>query len=626
MPKNNRTELLLCNRLASYSQTDLDGQISHAGQGLLVAGTQPGSNSHVLWHSNVEHAVSPGAKEIALLELHQNSKHTSPHQIVFQYLLSGQVFEKAVMLDRELNRCTVEYHNTGKLPLHLKIWPRFSFRRAGICNTHAPTVQTEAYSRGVKLKALAWPFDIFVDCFQVPVQIEQGYTEPVTYSNGETDQLFCPGLIEYLLYPGERLTISVGHQKANFVARPRGNQKSAPGSAMDQLSETAYQAFYMPYNTESLPTLHSAYPSRGAQGRNPLIMLPGILLTRKAFAEAKHILATYIGDSSRFGADPDAVLWLFWALDHYLVCAKDLNFLNQKFPQLLRLMEKITANVMPGLKMNAQMLLVESALNDAEENPWSAPYDMPLLPQGNGIYISTNALWYHALWLMDQWSQQLKTHSNYQAYLAQVKHQIHKYFWCSSVGFLRNSADDSVNVRLQPYQIIAADLRSQPLTAAMRQSVVQAVERDLLTPFGLRTLATYDPEYRGEFTQAHASQREALDRGYQKPWLLCFFYGAWAACGRHSLFEVELIVATAIQRLINAEFSEHIQGFIAESFSGEAPFRRVGSCAFGPSMAALLWANYSITSVHIIPTESVGSDGKKAPVEPAGVPSKRLRP
>src|SRR5207244_3134737 len=57
--------------------------------------------------------------------------------------------------------------------------------------------------------------------------------------------------------------------------------------------------------------------------------------------------------------------------------------------------------------------------------------------------------------------------------------------------------------------------------------VVAAVQRDLLTPYGLRTLAPSDPQYRGRFDGGPESRDSAYHQGTVWPWLMGPFLTAY---------------------------------------------------------------------------------------------------
>jgi glycogen debranching enzyme len=69
-----------------------------------------------------------------------------------------------------------------------------------------------------------------------------------------------------------------------------------------------------------------------------------------------------------------------------------------------------------------------------------------------------------------------------------------------------------------PYAVVDGD---------MARAVVDAVERELLTSTGLRTLAPVDPQYRGRCDGTVAQRDGAYHQGTVWPWLTGAFVDAW---------------------------------------------------------------------------------------------------
>jgi glycogen debranching enzyme len=67
------------------------------------------------------------------------------------------------------------------------------------------------------------------------------------------------------------------------------------------------------------------------------------------------------------------------------------------------------------------------------------------------------------------------------------------------------------------------------LDAREQQAVVRAVERALLTPVGLRTLAPDDPEYRPRYEGSPHDRDGAYHQGTVWPWLLGPYIDAYLA-------------------------------------------------------------------------------------------------
>ena len=76
-----------------------------------------------------------------------------------------------------------------------------------------------------------------------------------------------------------------------------------------------------------------------------------------------------------------------------------------------------------------------------------------------------------------------------------------KVFWISSFRGLCDVVRDGWrDTAIRPNQIFAASLPNSPLRPEQQSAVVEVVRRELLTPYGLRTLSRNDGGYRGHYS------------------------------------------------------------------------------------------------------------------------------
>jgi len=115
---------------------------------------------------------------------------------------------------------------------------------------------------------------------------------------------------------------------------------------------------------------------------------------------------------------------------------------------------------------------------------------------------------------------------------------------------------------------------------------VDAVERDLLTPYGLRTLAPGDPRYRGRYEGDPASRDGAYHQGTVWPWLMGPFISAYLYVHVYSI-EARMQAGEWLAEL--RRYAEHEGlGQVPEVFDGDAPHRAGGCIAQAWSVAALI--------------------------------------
>jgi glycogen debranching enzyme len=280
--------------------------------------------------------------------------------------------------------------------------------------------------------------------------------------------------------------------------------------------------------------------------REILIALPGLTVATRRYSEAQRILRS-IARSFRQGLLPDhfptrrsspagedyknadAALWYFYALDKYLLATRDYELLDELYPQLV---ESITWHVQGtyhGIGVDPADGLLRISATDFPLTWMNAVVQgSPVTPRV-GKPVEINALWYHALLLMHEWSCLLSERGRSMhysdEYAKQAKHcqrSFNKRFWYQHGGYLYDLIDgpEGDDTRLRPNQLLASSLRHAALDEEKHMNVLDTVARHLVTPAGLRTLAPADPSYRGQLSSAHSEVAYALHQGSAWPWLI----------------------------------------------------------------------------------------------------------
>jgi glycogen debranching enzyme len=133
---------------------------------------------------------------------------------------------------------------------------------------------------------------------------------------------------------------------------------------------------------------------------------------------------------------------------------------------------------------------------------------------------------------------------------------------------------------------MAVSLPYSMLDEEKSRRVVEMVEWELLTPYGLRTLSPRDAQYRGRYEGDSRSRDSAYHQGTVWPWLLGPFLTAYAKVHGDTP-EVRDRVDRFLQPL-----REHLWqaglGQISEVFDGDAPHRPGGCIAQAWSVAEVL--------------------------------------
>ncbi|MBN1246591.1 MAG: glycogen debranching enzyme N-terminal domain-containing protein, partial [Anaerolineae bacterium] len=277
-------------------------------------------------------------------------------------------------------------------------------------------------------------------------------------------------------------------------------------------------------------------------GRDTMIALPGLTLATGRPQIARGILKTFAGmvdqgmlpnNFTDTESEPgyntvDATLWFFEALRAYYAATHDDSLLRELFPVL----QDIIAWHERGTRYGIRVDPADGLLHAGEPGSQLTWMDVKLgdwvVTPRVGKPVEINALWYNALSTMADFSKALgEPAAAYTAAADRVAASFDR-FWNAEREYCYDVIDgpQGDDATLRPNQIIAVALPHSPLTPEQQRNVVDICEQELLTPFGLRSLAPEDPafvpHYRGDQRQRDA----AYHQGTVWAWLIGPFVSA----------------------------------------------------------------------------------------------------
>jgi predicted glycogen debranching enzyme len=339
-------------------------------------------------------------------------------------------------------------------------------------------------------------------------------------------------------------------------------------------------------------------------GRDTMIALPGLALARGRPEVARGILREFAGMvdggmlPNRFpdsGEAPeynsvDSTLWFFEAIRAYLEFTGDIDFVRDSlYGVLADMVAWHERGTRFGIRMDEDALL--NAGEPGSQLTWmdARVGDRAVTPRC-GKPVEIQALWYNALRVMEDLARRLGRDAesiHYGELAARARASFAPLFWNASAGCLFDVVNgEERDAAIRPNQILAVSLPHTMLAAEMSARVVETVERHLLTPFGLRTLAPSDPCYRGRYQGGPASRDAAYHQGTVWPWLMGPFLTAYIEIHGRSL------QARAQAGRWLAELAEYIGdegvGQLPEVFDGDAPHRGGGCIAQAWTVGELL--------------------------------------
>ncbi|HSF30869.1 MAG TPA: amylo-alpha-1,6-glucosidase [Candidatus Tectomicrobia bacterium] len=341
-------------------------------------------------------------------------------------------------------------------------------------------------------------------------------------------------------------------------------------------------------------------------GRDTMIALPGLTLTTGRADVARSILlefSRYVDRGmlpNRFpdaGEQPeyntvDATLWFFEAVRAFLQHTGDEAFvLGTLYPVLDDIIAWHQRGTRYGIHVDVDGLL--AAGKEGVQLTWmdARVGDRVITPRV-GKPVEVQALWYNALCTMQALARACgddARRKQYDEMAAQTQFSFNRLFWNDAAGCLYDVVDgDHRDGAVRPNQIFAVSLPYSMLPPERARGVVAVVARQLLTPYGLRSLASDDPHYCGRCEGDPGSRDAAYHQGTVWAWLMGPFITAYLNVnGRSS--EARQQAATWLHAF-DAHLHDAGLGQISEIFDGDAPHRPRGCMAQAWSVAELLRA------------------------------------
>ncbi|MEO7653720.1 MAG: amylo-alpha-1,6-glucosidase [Bryobacteraceae bacterium] len=341
-------------------------------------------------------------------------------------------------------------------------------------------------------------------------------------------------------------------------------------------------------------------------GRDTMIAIPGLTLVTGRPEIAKSILLAFTASldqgmlPNRFpdaGEAPeyntvDATLWMFEAVRALVEHTGDYKFVRENLYDPLRgVVEWHVRGTRYGIRVDSDGLLlaaepgVQLTWMDAKIGDW-------VVTPRQGKPVEMQALWYNALRVMETLAREFADElgeRRYAAMAGKAKGSFERLFWNEEAQCLYDVVDGNhKDGSVRPNQIIAVSLAYTMISPERARAVVSTVQRELLTPYGLRSLSPADPRYRSRYEGDGRSRDSAYHQGTVWPWLLGPFLRAYVKVHGNS-DSARSQAAEWIQPLHKYLLNEGC-GQIPEVFDGDAPHCAGGCAAQAWSVAEILLA------------------------------------
>ena len=431
------------------------------------------------------------------------------------------------------------------------------------------------------------------------------YEEERARGLDHVEDLASPGVFRFDLVAGEAVLIFWAHTAGAPILAGRA---AAAVAASWRKAETNRRAAF-PSRLERSGdaylvrrgqgrTIIAGYPWFADWGRDTFIALRGLCLATSRFGEARDILVEWAGAVSlgmlpnRFSDRPleapefnavDASLWYVVAVHEFLKAAEAAGERVGKADRealrgaVLAILEGYSCGTRHGIRMDKDGLLsagepgVQLTWMDAKVGDW-------VVTPRIGKPVEIQALWLNALRIGGEFEAR---------WLEAFERGLLAFealFWNESAQGLYDVVDDghragAHDASFRPNQIFAVGgLPFAVLEGAKARAMVDAVERRLLTPLGLRSLARDEPGYRPRYEGGVVERDGAYHQGTVWPWLMGPFVEAWLRV-RGGTAAARAEARSRFLEPLLRHLDEAGLGHISEVADGDAP-HNPGGCPF----------------------------------------------
>ncbi len=342
-----------------------------------------------------------------------------------------------------------------------------------------------------------------------------------------------------------------------------------------------------------------------AWGRDTFVSLPGLMLVTGKFNEAREVLVgfnkfcvaglipNFLSELSLLPScnTVDATMWHINSVLQYVKYTGDFDFVKEELWESLKeIAESHIKGTGFGIHMDDDSLLSHGA-----RLTWmDADVEGNAVTPRAGKAVEIQALWYNALRTMQLLAVEFHEQNlaeTYSAFADKAKASFVSKFWNPEKNCLFDVlGENGVDTSVRPNQVIAASLDFSMLDKERNMFLVNLVERELLTPCGLRTLSRSDPRYRGNYFGDRRNRDQAYHNGTVWPWLTGPFTTAYLKTKGYTQENVEHAFKGFIEPLFKTQIILGCLGTVNEVFDGDFPHTPRGCISQAWSIAEPLRA------------------------------------
>jgi predicted glycogen debranching enzyme len=618
-------EIIRSNRAGSYASTTIVGCNTRKYHGLLASPLRDGSDDRYMLLSTLDATIIQREQEFNLgihkyqgdLYIPRGHKYVRDYEVgkvgETIYRVGGVVLKRESLLVEKQEQILIKFTLLeAHSPTTLKLKPFLAYRNIHALSKANTYVNTKYRNidNGISVKLyegmplLYMQFSKAVDYVHNPdwyYNIE--YLEEQRRGYDFKEDLFVPGYFEFRIKKGESIIFSASTKQVSTsgLIRKYSNElnKRIPRDNFQGCLNNAAEQFIV--KKEKGTEIIAGFPWFGTWGRDTFISLPGLTLSTGNINLATEIIDTMVkrmkgglfpnmGDSKNPAFNSvDAPLWFIWTLQQY----EKYTEVNV-WERYAKVIKEVLNAFRKGTSFNIHMK--ENGLIWAGEKgkalTWMDAVNSsgPVTPR-SGMPVEINALWYNAEMVALKWAQDNGDKSfikDWAELPEKIKTAFIENFWDENYGYLADLVDgENKDFAVRPNMVIATAMEHNMLSKEMRNSILEVVKSELLTPKGLRSLSPKNPDYKGIYEGDQDSRDAAYHQGTVWPWLLEHFVKSYMDIHKNT----GVGLAKQIYLGFEGDMTYHGIGSISEIYDGDPPHHPRGATSQAWSVAALLRIN-----------------------------------
>ena len=632
------------NQLGTYSASTIYGLNSHPYHGLFVIPLTE-LNKHTVILSKFEESIFVGTR---VYEISTNQFKGGIHPHGYRYLEEFRVdpfpkfifriehrrIEKTVFLLHDKNILLVRYANKNHgIPVKLIIKPIIAGRKTDELTKEIAEIITESYSDGRVVKIAPKPnvpelkiYHSKGEFFQAPLWYHDfKYITDYEEQNGsenKTEDLFNPGFLTCTLdaYESCDLFLSIDDinnfdYEAYFRKEKEYRRKiSSKIRSFSAFSKDIYEAVrsFRISNQGKFPLQLINYPDFKMTSREMLLLLPGLLLVEGNINKIKKVIDYFslnLNDglfpedypaqkSSPPASSADVGLLFINFAYHFIKYTGDDDYLEHVLlPMCKSIIDAYNKGTHSNIYKDKDHLVYVG--NKDVDTSWIRLKDSKGQVLRYGKLLEINALWFNGLKIMEFMYQEVgknRLAKRYSKMANQTQSSFIDYFYDNSTGkffdLIRfNRQDQSFRIN----QLFLVGLPFSMLNRKMGENLLKMIDKELLTPYGLRSLSVTDENFQGQLDGYITPYHSEYYLGTIWPWTIGIYTDAVL-----KVLGYNNTVTNYLKKILlyfKDLFYKEGLGYISELFEGEMPYRKNGRLVYSLNLTELFRAVYTLRMI-----------------------------